>query len=140
MRVLVDSSVWVDFFNGYDSPEHRALVQLLASDHSICTCGVVVAEVFQGFRKPAGRERLAERFRDLDFLEARGIDLHFRSADLYRALRERGKTIRSTIDCLIAVLAEENGCSLLARDRDMKIIFESGVLQLSRWPVETPSV
>jgi predicted nucleic acid-binding protein len=135
----VDSSVWVDFFNGYDSPEHRALTDLLVSDHSICTCGVVVTEVFQGFRKPAGRERLADRFRDLDFLEAHGIDLHFRAADLYRALRERGKTIRSTIDCMIAVLAEEHGCSLLARDRDMKIILESGFLQLSRWPVEAPS-
>jgi predicted nucleic acid-binding protein len=135
----VDSSVWVDFFNGYDSPEHRALTDLLASDHSICTCGVVAAEVFQGFRISAGRERLAERFRELFFLEAQGIDLHFRAADLYRALRERGKTIRLTIDCLIAVLAEEHGCSLLARDRDMELILESGFLQLSRWPVETPS-
>src|SRR5947208_2665719 len=105
---------------------------------AIYTCGVVVAEVFQGFRKPAGRGRLAERFRDLDFLEARGIDLHFRAADLYRALRQRGKTIRSTIDCLIAVLAEENGCALLARDRDMEMILESGTLALSKWPVESP--
>jgi predicted nucleic acid-binding protein len=136
LRVLVDSSVWIDFFNGYDSPEHRALAALLVSDHSICTCGVVVSEVFQGLRRPAGRERLAEQFRDLDFLEASGIDLHFRAADLYRALRERGKTIRSTIDCLIATLAEEHGCALLARDRDMDSILESGVLQLSRWPAE----
>jgi len=138
LRVLVDSSAWVDFFNGYDSPERRAVADLLVSDHTICTCGVVVAEVFQGLRKPAGRERLAERFRDLDFLEAHGIDLHFRAADLYRALRQRGKTIRSTIDCLIAVLAEEHGCALLARDRDMETILESGVLRLSRWPVDAP--
>ena len=73
MRVLVDSSAWVDFFNGYDSPEHRAVAGLLVSDHAICTCGVVVAEVFQGLRKPAGREHLAKRFRDLDFLEASGF-------------------------------------------------------------------
>jgi len=138
LRVLVDTSVWVDFFNDADTSERRALSELLASDHSICTCGVVVAEVFQGFRKAAGRERLADSFRDLDFLEARGIDLHFRAADLYRALRQRGKTIRSTIDCLIAVLAEENGCALLARDRDMNMILESGTLALSKWPVESP--
>jgi hypothetical protein len=135
LRVLVDTSVWVDFLNGADTQHRRVLAHLLESDHSICTCGVVVAEVFQGLRKAAGRQQLAELFRDLDFLEAHGIDLHFRAADLYRALRERGKTIRSTIDCLIAVLAEANRCSLLARDRDMDSILESGILKVPRWPI-----
>lgn len=51
-----------------------------------------------------------------------GISPYFRAAGLYRALRLRGKTIRSTIDCLIAVLAEENDCALLARDRDLELI------------------
>ncbi len=136
MKVLVDTSVWVDFFNGYASPAHRALSTLLTSDHEVCTCGVVVAEVFQGLRREKGRGRLVELFQDLTFLEAPDISLYFRSADLYRTLRERGKTIRSTIDCLIAVLAEEHGCALLARDKDMTIILESGVLPLSRWPPE----
>jgi predicted nucleic acid-binding protein len=80
--------------------------------------------------------RLSELFLDLDLLEPRGFAPYFRAADLHRELRERGMTIRSTIDCLIAVLAEEHGCSLLARDRDMEIILQSGALQLSRWPHE----
>lgn len=140
MRVLVDTSAWVDFFNDYPSPERLALAELFPSDHEICTCGVVVAEVFQGLRRDKERARLAELFRDLTYLEPVGIDLYFRSADLYRALRQQGKTIRSTIDCLIAVLAEEHGCSVLVRDRDLEIILASGILALERWPaVKTPS-
>jgi predicted nucleic acid-binding protein len=138
LRVLVDSSVWVDFFNDYPTPEQQALTDLLTSSDEICTCGVVVAEVFQGFRKAKGRARLADLFRDFTFLEPEGIDFYFRAAELYRALRRRGKTIRSTIDCVIAALAEEHGCPVLARDRDMETILQSGLLTVGRWPVEGP--
>jgi len=138
LKVLVDTSAWVDFFNGSASPERTALAALFESPHQVCTCGVVVSEVFQGLRRTAERGRLAELFLDLELVEPHGIELYFRAADLYRALRERGKTIRSTIDCLIAVLAEEHGCALLARDRDIETILASGVLRLSRWPPEAP--
>jgi len=136
LRVLVDTSVWADFFNDFPSPEQQALADLFTGSDEICTCGVVVAEVFQGLRKDEGRARLSELFRDLTFLEPADIDFYFRAADLYRALRRRGKTIRSTIDCVIAVLAEEHGCAVLARDRDMEMIHESGLLTVGRWPVE----
>lgn len=139
MRVLVDTSVWADFFNGYPSPEQRALTDLFTSPAEICTCGVVVAEVFQGLRRDEGRARLSDLFRDLTFLERASIDLYFRAADLYRALRKRGKTIRSTIDCVIAVLAEDHGCSVLARDRDMETILQSGLLTVGRWTMEGQS-
>ena len=134
----MDSSAWVDFFNGFASPERQALADLFRSDHEICTCGVIVAEVFQGLRRDKGRSRLSELFRDLTFLEPAGIASYFRAADLYRALRRQGKTIRSTIDCTIAVLAEEHGCSVLARDRDMRLLLDSGLLKAGRWPVEGP--
>lgn len=136
MKVLVDTSAWVDFLNGYPSLESQAVAELIAGDDEVCTCGVVIAEVFQGLRKDKERSRLAELFRDLVLLEPAGADPYFRSADVYRSLRERGVTIRSTIDCLIAVLAKENGCSLLARDRDMDRILDSGILELERWPVK----
>lgn len=139
MRVLIDTSAWIDFLNGVSSPERRAVADLLSASHDLCTCGVVVAEVFQGLRKDKGRTQLAELFRDLTFLEPEGIDFYFRAADLYRDLRRRGKTIRSTIDCLIMVLAEEHDCSVLARDRDMETILSSGLLSVARWPVEKTS-
>ncbi|MES1242126.1 MAG: PIN domain-containing protein [Acidobacteriota bacterium] len=139
MRVLVDTSAWIDFLNGHSSTERQAVADLIASDHEICTCGVVVAEVFQGLRRSKERLKLSDLFRDLIFLEPAGIDDYFKAADLYRALRERGITIRSTIDCLIAVMAAEHGCSLLARDQDMDRIFESGLLEASRWPTKSLS-
>ena len=58
---------------------------------------------------------------------------------MYRTVAHRVKLlragfIRSTIDCVIAVLAEQNECALLARDRDMEMILTSGVLPVERWP------
>jgi predicted nucleic acid-binding protein len=135
--VLVDTSVWADFFNGFPSAEHAALRALVTSEHEVCTCGVVVAEVFQGLRRDKGRRELEDLFRDLTFLEPAGIDSGFRAAEIYRSLRKRGKTIRSTIDCLIAVLAEENACHVLARDRDLVTILASGLLPVEAWPVTT---
>jgi predicted nucleic acid-binding protein len=135
LKVLVDTSVWVDFLNGFPSAERKALAALIASDHEICTCGVVVAEVFQGLRQEKGRARLGELFKELAFLEPTGIDLYFRAADVYRRLREKGHTVRSTIDCLIAVLAEESGSSVLARDRDLSTILASGLVAVRSWPI-----
>jgi hypothetical protein len=134
VRILVDTSAWVDFFNGFDSPEARRVASVLRGPHDVVTCGVVVAEVFQGLRDPHRREQLAVLFRKMEFLEATGIGLHLRAADLFRALRGRGVTVRSTIDCLIAVLAEEHACAILQKDRDLGSIVASGLLRLPRLP------
>jgi len=139
-KVLIDTSAWVDFFNDYPTAHSRALAELIRGEDDLCTCGVVVAEVFQGLRRKqgsgrkAGRGEIADLFRELTFLEADGIDLYLRAAEVYRELRRRGFTIRSTIDCLIAVLAEQHGCYLLARDRDMEILVGSGFLDVRLWP------
>ncbi len=134
MKVLVDTSAWVDFLNGFPSPAADALAELLQGNDDVCTCGIVVAEVLQGLRQDAGRATIQRSFEDMTFLEPPGIRLYFRAAELYRALRERGKTVRSTIDCIIAAIAEDGGCNLLARDRDMDAILDSGLSKVKRWP------
>ena len=133
MRVLVDTSAWVDFLNGFPSPVADALAELLEGDDDVCTCGIVVAEVFQGLRRDEGRDAIRRSFEDLIFLEPPGIGLYLRAAELYRALRKRGKTVRSTVDCIIAVIAEDSGSALLAHDRDMDAILDSGLLRVARW-------
>ena len=133
MRVLVDTSAWVDFLNGAPSPAAEALAELLNGDDDVCTCGIVVAEVFQGLRRDEGRDAIRRSFEDLVFLEPPGIRLYLRAAELYRELRRRGKTVRSTVDCIIAAIAEDGGCSLLAHDRDMDAILDSGLLKAGRW-------
>jgi predicted nucleic acid-binding protein len=134
VKVLVDTSAWVEFLNGRPSPERHAVDRLLEGEDDVCTCGVVVAEVFQGLRREKERLALEDFFRQMTLLEAPGLSTYFRAADLYRTLRRRGVTVRSTIDCFIAVLAEENGCALLFRDRDLKLVLSSGLLSLPVWP------
>jgi predicted nucleic acid-binding protein len=134
VRVLVDTSAWVDFLNGFPSPAADALDDLLRGDDDACTCGIVVAEVLQGLRRSRGREAMRRSFEDMIFLEPSGSRLYFRAADLFRGLRERGTTVRSTVDCIVAAIAEGAGCELLARDRDMDAILDSGLLKAGRWP------
>ena len=135
MRILVDTSAWVDFLNGHPSPEGRAVSALIASEHDLCTCGIVVAEVFQGLRREGERQEIGALFRHLTFLEPAGVDVYFRAAEIYRLLRQRGRTVRSTVDCLIAAIGEEHGCRVLARDRDLDLILESGLVRASPWPL-----
>lgn len=130
MRVLVDTSAWVEFLNAHDSPEQRAVVRLLEGEDDVCTCGVIVAEVLQGLRRDRDRREIERLFGQMTLLEATGLEPYVEAAALYRALRRRGTTVRSTIDCLIAVLASRNGCAILARDRDLTAIVSSGLLGL----------
>jgi predicted nucleic acid-binding protein len=134
VKVLVDTSAWIDFLNGHASSARAALADLLRGDDEVCTCGIVVAEVFQGLRRSSTREEIVRLFRELTYLEPPGLDLYLRAADIYRQLRQRGRTIRSTIDCVIAAIAEESGCRLLARDRDLDVIVSSGVVRVATWP------
>ncbi len=127
MRVLVDTSVWADFFNGHDSAEARTLARLIADEDEVLTCGVVVAEVFQGLRADASRSALEVYFREMPYLATRDPDTWLEAAALFRGLRRQGVTIRSTIDCVVARLAEEHDVLLLAKDRDIRFILESGL-------------
>ena len=129
MKVLIDTSAWVDFLNDHPSRESEILAALIAGEEELCTCGVIVAEVFQGLRRDKSRDELERLFRDLLFIAPAGIDTYLRAAEVYRQLRRKGVTVRSTVDCLIAVLAEENSCHILARDRDLEAIVASGLLR-----------
>lgn len=133
----MDTSVWADLLNGYPSEEGSTLATMIEGNAEICTCGIVVSEVFQGLRRPEGREPLARLFRRLIFLEPSGIDTYFRAAEVYRRLRERGLTVRSTIDCVVAALAEEYGCFVLARDKDLRRIAGSGLVRTRLWIAAT---
>jgi hypothetical protein len=138
VRVLVDTSVWVDFVNGHPSPEADALAALLRDECDVLTCGVVAAEFLQGIRDLDSRVTLEGHFRDMEWLTPREPDTYLEAAALYRQLRERGVTIRSTIDCLIARLADEHDCLLLAKDRDMRHIFDSGLVTAREYPTPRP--
>jgi predicted nucleic acid-binding protein len=134
VRILVDSSAWIDFLNGHRSRVAEQILTLLGSDEDLCTCGLIVTEVLQGLRRNSNFPHVVALFEDLTFLEPAGIATYLRAAEVYRQLRQQGKTVRSTIDFLIAALAEETSCSLLARERDLETIVASGLLRTSLVP------
>jgi predicted nucleic acid-binding protein len=133
LKVLVDTSAWVDFLNGYESVVAAALSELLEGEDDVCTCGLVVTEVLQGLRKDRSRSEIAQLFREMTFLEPSGVELYVRAAVLFRELREKGRTVRSAADCIIASIAEEASCYVLARDRDLDAILASGLTKARRW-------
>jgi predicted nucleic acid-binding protein len=126
VRVLVDTSVWADFFNGHANPQTDVLARLIVDEVELVTCGLVIAEFFQGIRRSSTIPELERQFRDIEWLTPREPETYLAAAALFRDLRSIGITIRSTIDCLLVVLAAEHDVFLLARDRDLRQILESG--------------
>lgn len=115
--LFVDSSVWIDYFNGLETPQtdflHRVLDQV-----PILVGDLVLAEVLQGFRSDADFEaarRMLTRFTQVQIV---GPALAIQSARNYRVLRQKGVTVRKTIDSLIASYCLENDHELLHNDSD----------------------
>ena len=115
--LLIDSTVWIDYFNGRATPETDYLDAALATEF-ILLGDIILAEVLQGFREDADFEaalRSLEKFQVVTLLDGR---LAVQSARNYRRLRQLGVTVRKTIDCFIATYCIENDLPLLHSDRD----------------------
>ena len=115
--ILVDSSVWIDFFNGRASRETDLLDDLLESD-LLLTGDIILTEVLQGFRAESDFRRAKRALDQLEFRPMLGHAIALKSATNYRVLRAKGITVRKTIDMLIATFCIENRHELLHSDRD----------------------
>ena len=102
---------------------------------SAVTCGVVAAEVLQGLKRTKTLGAIERHFLEMEWLTPREPETYIEAANLYRELRSRGVTIRSTIDCLIAQLANEGNVLLLSKDRDLRLIIESELLDVKAFPI-----
>jgi predicted nucleic acid-binding protein len=117
--ILVDSSVWIDFFNGRETQAVRRLADLLADASApLALADLVLFEVLRGFRDE--RDFLAARraLGALDVVDVGGEDCALRAADHYRALRAGGFAVNSPVDVLQASFCIENDHALLHSDRD----------------------
>jgi predicted nucleic acid-binding protein len=123
MIVIVDTTVWIDFFGGLESPHVSALESLIRNKHDISTCGVILTEVLQGIRKEKEYKATKERFDSFIFLPMTHATF-VRAAEIYRFIRRKGLTIRKPIDCMIASVAIEHDIQLLHNDRDFDPIEE----------------
>lgn len=117
--VLVDSSVWIDYFNGVVSAQTDALDALLATE-PVLVGDLILAEVLQGFRSEAGYRQAREMLCSLSFCRLGGRQVAISSADHYRQLRATGITVRKTIDVIIATYCLLEGLTLLHSDRDFE--------------------
>ena len=115
--VIVDSTVWVDYFNGKHNPHTHWLDARLDRERLGLTT-IILAEVLQGVRDERAAAQVERELLKLEVFDAAAIALAVQAARNYRVLRGRGRTVRKTIDVLIATFCLEEGHSLLHRDRD----------------------
>ena len=115
--LLVDSTVWIDYFNGRITPETDYLDRVL-DEQLILVGDLILAEVLQGFRSEDDFERVRVTLAHFTQVSLVSPALAVRSAQHYRSLRSLGVTVRKTIDCLIATYCLENDHSLLHKDAD----------------------
>jgi predicted nucleic acid-binding protein len=120
--ILVDTSVWIDYFNEFGSAEADFLTLCIAEVRPIVLPGLVLTETLFGLRDDAQAERVAGALRALELTPELNRSDYQAAAAIYRACRARGSTLRSTIDCLIAQLCLRYDYELLSRDRDFETI------------------
>ena len=115
--LLVDSSVWIDIARGIASAGTHFLDQ--RDEHEeLATTGIICQEVLQGVSSDALFNRFRDQFWAMLILEPRELSTYEVAAQLHRAARRKGYTIRKPNDCLIAAIALEHGALLVHNDRD----------------------
>jgi hypothetical protein len=115
--VIVDTTVWVDYFQGAKNPETDWLHTELDRQRLGLT-DIILCEVLQGVRDDVAAQSVERSLLKLEVFETGGVALAREAARNYRTLRSRGHTVRKTIDCLIATFCLRGEHSLLHRDRD----------------------
>jgi len=115
--LIVDTTVWVDYFNGQINPETDYLYRAM-SEELILVGDLILAETLQGFREDRDFELAQAALAKFEQVEMLNLQLARQSAQNYRSLRKKGVTVRKTIDCLIATFCITENHTLLHRDND----------------------
>jgi predicted nucleic acid-binding protein len=115
--ILVDTTVWIDYFNGRITPQTNFLDELLL-DQLILVGDIILGETLQGFRSDEDFVTALQALGKLEQVQMLNPELAIQSALNYRALRKKGITLRKTIDCFIATFCIENDHELLHSDHD----------------------
>ena len=117
--IMVDSSVWIDYFTGVASKQTDTLDKTLGQE-PVAVGDLILTEVLQGFRRDKDYETARTLFDDLTVFEMLGRNMAIKSAENFRALRKRGITVRKTTDVIIASFCIERKFPLLFSDKDFK--------------------
>jgi len=128
--MLVDTSVWIDFFNDHASAEAERLSRAIGEGESITLAGIVVTEILLGLRTDSEASRIGDLLQAFAVAAAQSLADYRETARIYRVCRSRGVTIRSTIDCLIAQIAIRDHLPVLTKDRDFRAIAQHFPLEM----------
>jgi predicted nucleic acid-binding protein len=115
--ILVDSSVWIDYFRGTVTPQTERLDAVLGVE-LLATGDLILTEVLQGFASERDFDQARRLMTALEVVDLAGQQIAIQAARNFRTLRARGITVRKTIDTVIATRCIESGLSLLYCDRD----------------------
>lgn len=115
--IIVDTTVWVDYLRGIGTPQADWLEAHLARERLGLT-DLILCEVLQGITTDSQFDAVQEQLMELEVFETGTVELAIEAALNYRHLRAAGRTVRKTIDCLIATYCLLEGHALLHNDRD----------------------
>lgn len=128
--IVVDTSVWIDFFRDNSTWQVEALTSLVDQDAGIALTDVVLAELLQGVGDDRAAHSLDRRLSVFDVLRLSELEDFRRAARLYRQARKAGMTITRTLDCLIASVCVREDVPLLHADADFDRLAASTPLQV----------
>jgi predicted nucleic acid-binding protein len=117
--IVVDTSVWIDFFAGRDTAHVDYLSRCLdTGETDVALTDIILTEILQGLRTDRDAQRVDERVSVFEVLRLRDLSDYRRAAALYRSARRQGVTVRRTSDCLIAAVCVREQVPLLHADKD----------------------
>lgn len=119
--ILVDSSVWIDYFNGRITPATERLDKLLGAE-PLWIGDLILVEVLAGFRRDRDLRAARDLLARLEYSDLLGADVARLAVDNFRLLRSRGVTVRGLVDVVIASFCALHGYHLLHSDRDFEAI------------------
>jgi predicted nucleic acid-binding protein len=116
--IVVDTSAWIEFLTNDASSQSKAIKHLIESDAEIGITDIVLTEVLQGIKDDRDFHSVKELLMSFPIYQASGLDTFVAAANIYRECRRKGKTVRKTVDCIIAAICLENGFAIFHKDRD----------------------
>jgi predicted nucleic acid-binding protein len=122
--ILIDTSVWIDFFNGIESDNTKIFTEYLENDLPIFICPIIIQEILQGIKSDKEYRQVKDYLFALNVLNDDAIETALGAVKIYRQLRLKGITIRKSNDCLIAYYAIKYSLKILHKDRDFDNIIK----------------
>lgn len=130
--IVVDTAIWIELLEARGTRDHLHLRRLIERGVPIGLTDIIYCELLQGIIEEVKYRGIREVLLTYPILQVGGLRTFEHAAQIYRACRRRGFTVRNTLDCLIAAICVESGAELYQNDRDFEVIAKVQGLRLYR--------